>query len=142
MKGSVLTTRTWILLIAAGLLVAAGVLNVVQRAKHQTPPKDGVRWTDTKAGIIAASVERNSAAERAYILPGDRLLGVSLDGDKKEEVIHARDVQMYLDQARVGGEIHYLIERPSYPRKAASTGRTSTTLARFRTGRPVISISI
>jgi len=115
MKGSVLTTRTWILLIAAALLVAAGVLNVVQRGKHQTPLKDGVRWTDTKQGIVAAAVERNSAGERAYILPGDRLLGVSLDGDKKDEVTRARDVQIYLDQARAVGEIHYLIERPSYP---------------------------
>ena len=114
MKGSVLTTRTWMLLIAAGLLVAAGVMNVVQRSKHQTPPKDGVRWTDTKEGIVAASVEPNSAAERAYVLPGDRLLAVVNNGHR-EEVIHARDVQMYLDQARVGGEIHYLIERPSYP---------------------------
>ena len=114
MKGSVLTTRTWILLIAAGLLVTAGVLNVVQRAKHQTPPYDGVRWVDTKDGIIAQAVEPNSAAARAYVLPGDRLLGIKLNG-RDEEVIHARDVQMYLDQARVGGEIHYLLERPSYP---------------------------
>ncbi len=114
MKGSVLTTRTWILLIAAGLLVAAGVFNVVQRAKHQTPPYDGIRWADTKDGIIARTVEPDSAGSRAYVLPGDRLLGIKLDG-RDEEVIHARDVQMYLDQARVGGEIHYLLERPSYP---------------------------
>jgi two-component system NtrC family sensor kinase len=114
MKGSVLTTRTWILLIAAGLLVTAGVLNVVQRAKHQSPPYDGVRWVDTKDGIIAEAVEPNSSAGRAYVLPGDRLLGIKLDGGK-EEVIHAREVQMYLDQAHVGGEIHYLLERPSYP---------------------------
>ncbi len=114
MKGSVLTTRTWILLIAAGLLVTAGVLNVVQRAKHQTPPYDGVRWADTKDGIIAQVVEPKSAAARAYVLPGDHLLGIKLDG-RDEEVIHARDVQMYLDQAHVGGEIHYLLERPSYP---------------------------
>jgi len=114
MKGSVLTTRTWILLIAAGLLVTAGALNVVQRAKHQTPPYDGVRWADTKDGIIAQSVEPNSSAARAYVLPGDRLLAIKLNrGD--EEVTRARDVQMYLDQARVGGEIHYLFERPSYP---------------------------
>src|SRR5258708_1885562 len=116
MKGSVLTTRTWMLLIAAGLLVAAGVLNGVQRAKHQTPPKDGIRWTDTKQGIIAAAIEPNSAGERAYIQPGDHLLGiVDINSGQRDEVIHARDVQIYLDQARVGGEIHYLIERPSYP---------------------------
>jgi PAS domain S-box-containing protein len=114
MKSSVLTTRTWMLLIAAGLLVAAGVLNVVQRAKHQTPAKDGVSWTDTKEGIVAASIEPKSAASRAYLLPGDRLLGIKINGEK-EEVTRARYVQMYLEQARVGGEIHYLIERPSYP---------------------------
>lgn len=114
MKQSVLTTRTWILLIAAGLLVTAGVLNVVQRAKHQTPPYDGVHWVDTKDGIIAKAIEPNSAAARAYVLPADRLLGIKLNG-RDEEVIHARDVQMYLDQARVNGEIHYLLERPSYP---------------------------
>jgi two-component system NtrC family sensor kinase len=114
MKGSVLTTRTWMLLIGAGLLVAAGVLNAVQQGKHQTPPYDGVRWVDTKDGIIAQAVARNSAAERAYVLPGDRLLGIKINGHD-EEVVHARDVQMYLDQARVGGEIHYLFERPSYP---------------------------
>jgi two-component system NtrC family sensor kinase len=114
MKGSVLTTRTWMLMIAAGLLVAAGVLNVVQRAKHQTPPKDGVTWVDTKDGIIAQAVEPNSAAARAYVLPGDHLLGIRLH-ERDEEVIHARDVQIYLEQAHVGGEIHYLIERPSYP---------------------------
>jgi hypothetical protein len=113
MKGSVLTTRTWILLIAAGLLVAAGVLNVVQRAKHQTPPYDGIRWVDTKDGILAKVVEPNSAGARAYVLPGDRLFAIKLNGPK-EEVTRARDVQMYLEMAR-GGEIHYLLERPSYP---------------------------
>ncbi len=117
MKGTVLTTRTWVLLIAAALLVAGGALNLAQRAKHQTPAWDGVRWTDTREGIVAESVEPNSAAARAYILPGDRLLAVVINNDKnhKEEIVRARDVQMYLDQARVGGEIHYLIDRPSYP---------------------------
>src|SRR5436190_17191565 len=109
MKGSVLTTRTWMLLIAAGLLLTAGILNAIQRVKHQTPPKDGVTWVDTKDGIIAKAVEPNSAANRAYVMPGDRLLAIRLiDRGQDEEVVHARDVQMYLDQARVGGEIHYL----------------------------------
>jgi PAS domain S-box-containing protein len=102
------------LLIAAVLLVTAGVLNVLQRVKNQSPPKDGVTWVDTKDGIIAKYVEPNSVAERNYVLPGDRLIGIRLN-DRDEEVIHARDVQMYLDQAHVGGDIHYLIERPSYP---------------------------
>lgn len=102
------------LLIAAVLLVTAGVLNVLQRARHQTPPKDGVTWVDTKDGIIAKTVEPTSAAGRNYVLPGDRLHAIRLN-DRDEQVVHARDVQMYLDQAHVGGEIHYLVERPSYP---------------------------
>jgi two-component system NtrC family sensor kinase len=114
-KGSVLTTRTWLLLIGAALLVSAGILNFRQRARHETPPWDGVRWTDTRQGIVAETVERNSSAERAWLLPGDRLVAISINDTKYEEVGHARDVQMYLDQARVGGQIHYFMERPSYP---------------------------
>ncbi len=116
MKGSVLTTKTWFLLIGAALLISAGVLNFRQRARQETPPWDGVEWTDTSQGVVAKTIERNSSGERAWLLPGDRLMGVSLDGrGKSEEIVHARDVQMYLDQARVGGQLHYLMERPSYP---------------------------
>ena len=114
MKGSVLTTRTWLLLISAALLISAGLLNFRQRARHETPAWDGVEWVDTKDGIVARSIERESAAARAWLLPGNRLIGVSLNGNRAEEIRFARDVQIYLDQARVGGQLHYLMERPSY----------------------------
>ncbi len=117
MKRSVLTPQTWLLLIGAAVLIAAGVLNFGQRVRHETPPWDGVNWVDTKQGIIAETVEPGSAADRAHLQPGDRLLGIVKE-PKNEEVIHARDVQIYLDQARVGGGIHYLIERPSYPEES------------------------
>ena len=98
------------------LLIGAGVLNFGQRIRHETPPWDGVEWIDTKDGVIAKSIEHNSAGERSWLLPGDRLLGISLDvNGKPEEIVRARDVQIYLDQARVGGQLHYLMERPSYP---------------------------
>lgn len=117
MKRSVLTTGTWLVLIGAALLVAAGVLNFGQRARRETPPWDGVRWANTEQGIVAETVEPNSSGARAWLLPGDRLIGIRLhDGNPKpDEIVHAKDVQMYLDQARVGGQIHYVIERPSYP---------------------------
>ncbi len=118
MNSSVLTTKTWLLLIAAALLVAAGLLNFVQRAQHETPPWDGVTWIDTKQGIVAETIEPRSAGELARLLPGDRLVAVSLNDNRYEEVIRADDVQIYLDQARVGGSIHYLIERPSYPEES------------------------
>lgn len=115
MKGSILTTKTWFLLIGAALLISAGVLNFRQRLRHETPPWDGVEWVDTTEGVIARSIERDSSADRAWLLPGDRLLGISLDGrGKAEEIPSARRVQIYLDEARVGGQLHYLMKRPSY----------------------------
>src|SRR2546430_9226107 len=36
-------------------------------------------------------------------------------GPRCEEISGAEKIQIYLDQAGVGHEIHYLIERPSYP---------------------------
>ena len=124
MKGSVLTGRTWLLLIAAALLIAAGALNFSQRLRNQPPPWDGATWVDTPQGVIAKSVEPGSAAARASLIPGDRLIAVSPNGrkcaeisrgQKCEQIASAKDVQIYLDQARVGGEIHYFVERPSFP---------------------------
>lgn len=103
------------MLAGTALLVTAGILNFAQRLRHETPPWDGVRWTDTKQGIIAETVEPGSAAARAQIVPGDRLVGISLYDDHYEQVGHARDAQIYLDQAGVGGTLHYAITRPSYP---------------------------
>ena len=106
------------MLAGAALLVTAGVFNFAQRLRHETPPWDGVRWADTRQGILAETVEPASSGARAQILPGDRLLAISLDNKNYEEVARARDVQIYLDHARVGGDIHYLIERPSYPEES------------------------
>jgi two-component system NtrC family sensor kinase len=107
-----------LVLAGAALLVTAGILNFAQRMRHETPPWDGVRWTDTKQGIIAETVEAGSSAARAQILPGDRLLAVSVSNVKYDEIGRAEKVQLYLDQAHVGGQIHYLIERPSYPEES------------------------
>src|SRR6266567_1198217 len=124
MKGSVLTGKTWWLLVAAALLIAAGALNFYQRLRHQPPPWDGVTWIDTAQGVIAKTVEPGSAAARARLIPGDHLIAISPNGrrceeiatgPKCEQIADSKDIQIYLDQAKVGGEIHYFIERPSYP---------------------------
>src|SRR5215831_9231447 len=116
MKGSVLTGKTWLLLAVAILFIAAGVVNFSQRLKFQPPPWDGVNWVETSQGIVARTIEPGSAAARARMIPGDRLLAISMTGEKCEdlgrnprceEIANARSIQMYLDQARVGGEIHY-----------------------------------
>jgi two-component system, NtrC family, sensor kinase len=109
---------------ATVLLVTAGALNFSQRWNHQSPPSDGVDWVDSAQGVVAKSVEPGSAAARARIIPGDILIAVSsagqrcepgLSGPRCEPAGDANRIQMYLDRARVGGEIHYLIERPSFP---------------------------
>ncbi len=107
------------LLIVAALLVAAGTLNFAQRLTHEPPPTDGVTWEGTNGGVFARSVAPRSAAGRPGvlgILPGDRLVAISvLEEGNYEEITSARDVGMYLEEAGVGGNLHYLIERPSYP---------------------------
>jgi hypothetical protein len=123
MKGSVLTGKTWLLLIVAALLIAAGALNFSQRLRNQPPPWDGVTWVNTPQGVVAKTLEPGSAGARAQMIPGDRLLAISMTqqdckvagGPKCEQIDDAKYVQIYLDAARIGGEIHYLIERPAYP---------------------------
>ena len=115
MKGSVLTTKTWFLLIGAALLISAGVLNFRERLENKSPRWDGVEWVDTAQGVTAKTVEPDSAADRARLLPGDHLIGINFDGRSRlDEIRRARDVQIYLDEIGEGGQLHYLIERPSY----------------------------
>ncbi len=111
-----LTTRTLVLLFGAILLITAGGINFAQRWKHTPPPTDGIEWVDTAQGIVAARVAPGSSGARAGILPGDHLSGISQsDTETPEEVVRASDVQIYLAEARVGGQLHYAIVRPSYP---------------------------
>jgi hypothetical protein len=104
-----------VLLIAAALFVTAGVLNFTKRWHDQPPPTDGVQWVQNGDRIIAESVKRDSTGARAGILPGDRLIAISEFEGQDDQIANASDVQIYLEEARVGGHLTYLIERPSYP---------------------------
>jgi two-component system NtrC family sensor kinase len=118
MKGSVLTTRAWVLLIAAALLAVAGALNFGQRWKHKSPPTDGIKWVQTSNGILAQSVDPNSNVGHAGVLsvqPGDILRSISEDEVTFDEVRYVQDIPIYLEEAGVGGHLVYLIERPSNP---------------------------
>jgi PAS domain S-box-containing protein len=116
-----LTTRTWVLLLATALLVAAGALNFAQRLTHQPPRTDGVQWRQDATGIYARAVAPDAPASRAGVLglqPGDRLIAISLDEINFEPVVSAAEVQIYLEEAtRREGRLVYLIERPSFPEK-------------------------
>ncbi|MCA1613003.1 MAG: PAS domain S-box protein [Acidobacteria bacterium] len=117
MKGNLLTTRAWVLLMAAALLVAAGGLNFHQRLTRTPPLTDGVAWKQTGEGrIVAQTVDPYSAAGRAGILgilPGDRLVAVSPDEEHFEPIVNSSEVSIYLEEAKGGrGRLVYLIERP------------------------------
>jgi hypothetical protein len=114
-KGSIITTKTWFLLIGAALLISAGLLNFRQRAREEMPPWDGVEWVDTKDGVVAQEYRARFRADRAWLLPGDRLIGITLDPNARpEQIAAAHHVQIYLEQAGVRGKLHYLMTRPAY----------------------------
>jgi two-component system NtrC family sensor kinase len=115
LKRSVLTARSWVLLISAALVVSAGVLNFTQRSKHKSPPTDGITWSQRSNGVYALKVDPGSIGQRAGVLPGDRLISIGEEGFKPDEIALARDVQIYLSEAGVGGHLVYLIERPTMP---------------------------
>jgi hypothetical protein len=112
-----LTTRAWVLLMVAALLAAAGALNFHQRLTRTPPLTDGVAWKQTDDGrIVAQTVDPYSAAGRAMILgilPGDRLLAISLDEKHFEPIQSSSEVGIYLEEAKgARGRLVYLIERP------------------------------
>ena len=119
MKDSVLTTKGWALLIVAAVLVAAGTINFAQRLTHTAPPTDGIDWVKADEGVVARAVKQDSPAGRKGVfgvMPGDRLVGVVVgDSEVRDEVTTTYDVQVFLEEAGVGGRVSYLIERPSNP---------------------------
>ncbi len=114
MKEKVLTSWSLIWLLSAVLLVAAGALNLSQRAYQNLPPTDGIRWAQRADGIYAEKVMPGFAGSRAGIATGDRLIGISLDTERTEEVTSPADVQIYLEAAGVDGNLTYFYQRPSY----------------------------
>jgi two-component system, NtrC family, sensor kinase len=113
-----MSTRAWALLVAAALLVTVGILNFAQRLTHTPPPTDGVVWAQGPEGVVADSVVPDSPAGRKGVFgvqPGDRLLAVSLDERTDQQVVSAADLQIFLEEAGVGGRVRYLIERPTNP---------------------------
>lgn len=101
-------------LMATVLLVAGAALNLSQRASHALPPTDGVNWVLKADGVYADTVNTTMAASRAGISKGDKLLAISIDGEKFEEVASPGDVQLYLEAAGVDGNLTYHYQKTSY----------------------------
>lgn len=114
MKGKMFTSWSLVWLLATVLFVVGGALNFSQRSSHQLPPTDGVTWVHRSDGIYAQKVMPGLSASRAGIAVGDKLIGISFDGDRSEEITSPADVQMYLEAAGVDGSLTYLYQRPSY----------------------------
>jgi len=54
-------------------LLALGLANVVSRATSDEV-EDGVLWVERAVGVVAAEISAPSAASRAGIKPGDRVV--------------------------------------------------------------------
>lgn len=114
MKGKVLTSWSLLWLLATVILVVGSALNLSQRANKEFPPTDGVTWVQKSDGIYAEKVEADFAGERAGLIKGDRLIAISTDEKNFDEITSSTDVQDYLENAGVGGNLTYFYQRPSY----------------------------
>ena len=114
MQSKVLTSWSLVWLLATVLLVVGGALNLSQRTYHKLPPTDGVLWTKKADGIYAEKVMPGLTASRAGIAAGDKLFGISLDGEGFDEITSPADVQIFLEAAGVDGNLTYFYQRPSY----------------------------
>ncbi len=114
MKEKMLTSWSLIWLLACVLFVAAGALNLSQRAYQSMPPTDGVHWVQRADRIYAEKVSQGLAGARAGISRGDRLIGIGFDGEKTQEITSPADVAMYLEAAGVDGNLTYFYQKPSY----------------------------
>lgn len=114
MKGKVLTSWSLIWILATVIFVAAGTLNLLQRAFNELPPTDGVVWVQNKDGIYADEVLSGFAASRAGLIAGDKLIGIGFDDENIEENVLVSDIYIYLESAGVGGNLTYFYQRPSY----------------------------
>jgi two-component system, NtrC family, sensor kinase len=114
MKGKVLTSWSMIWIFAMIFLVGGGLLNFYQRSFHALPPDDGVTWVQKNNGVFAEAVQEGLSGSRAGISSGDQLLGISLDEKTFDEITKPSDVQIYLEQAGVGGSLTYRYRKTSY----------------------------
>ena len=93
------------------LFVAAGALNLSQRAFQKLPPTDGVSWVKRSDGIYAEKVAQGLAGSRAGISVGDKLIGIGFDGEKTEEITSPADVQMYLEAGGRRRQSHIFLSK-------------------------------
>lgn len=90
--------------------VTFAALNLRERMLAPPTPDDGVVWVDTSNGVAAFDVRPESAAYNAGIRTGQILRYIHHDG-AWEVIERADDVAYYLDDAGIGGNLVYQVER-------------------------------
>jgi serine protease Do len=99
-----------VVVLAAGLLLAAlGVYNIVLKATW-TLLDDGVFWRPSPTGMVAGRVAAGGPADRAGVRMGDVLLAI--DG---EEVLSPEQVETSLRHRQSGERVQYALLRESEP---------------------------
>ncbi len=114
MKGKIITIWSMIWLLATIFFVVGASLNLSQRLTKQLPATDGLLLIQKDDGVYVDRVIPDLAGARAGLIAGDRILAISLDEKNFDEVVSAADVQLYLEQAGVNGNLTYYYQRPSY----------------------------
>ena len=105
----VLRTRPWspsllpVLVVSA--LVCLGAANVASRA-FWSELEDGVLWTQTDGGVVAAEIAEGTPAAATTLRPGDVLLAI---GDRP--VRHVSDVVDAVHEATPGAALQYTVAR-------------------------------
>src|SRR5512134_2901592 len=97
--------RSVLPIVAALILLAMGVANIVQRAASDEV-EDGALWVERSAGVVAAEVAADSPAEQAGVRPSDILLAI--DG---RPVTTRDDVLAVQTRGRAGDRHRYTLLR-------------------------------
>jgi len=114
MKSGFLTSISLVWFLSALLFTAGAGLNLYQRSFGEIPPTDGVVWVEKNDGIYASKIIPDLSGATAGLWTNDRLVGISLDAENFQEIETVSDIQIILEEAGVGSNVTYWIERRSF----------------------------
>jgi PAS domain S-box-containing protein len=91
----------------ATVFVCLAVVNLVLARTWRGEPEDGALWADEQAAVVARLVHPGSAADRAGLRAGDRML--SANG---RTIRRADELAAIWHATAPGGEVAYVVDRP------------------------------
>ena len=103
-------TKTFLVLISAGLVVYLGVLNLRDRADWRQR-WDGVVWSESDNGIVVRRIENpSSGGPSAGLAPGDRLLSIS-GVEIRDLDDHTEALEMLAETLPQEAAVVYLVQK-------------------------------